>query len=202
MEKSYSSAWGKWLLWCSRTNTNPFPSSIGPVLDFLTEQFQEGKQYTTLNSYQSALSATLHHIDGRPVGQHPIVCHLLQGIFNERPPAPRYQQVWDVSLVVRYFQAGQPTSELTLKELSKKLVTVQVELLTSELWMLDLDNPLERVSSLSYQVWQNTSIRATKKIFLQGIWWGRFPVPSENFGYICRKDSPTSSKQLPTHCFL
>ena len=82
------------------------------------------KQYTTLNSYRSALSATLHHIDGRPVGQHPIVCRLLQGMFNERPPAPRYQQVWDVSLVVRYFQAGQPTSELTLKELSKKLVTL------------------------------------------------------------------------------
>ena len=123
-EKSYSSAWGKWLLWCSRTNTNPFPSSIGPVLDFLTKQFQEGKQYTTLNSYRSALSATLHHIDGRPVGQHPIVCRLLQGMFNERPPAPRYQQVWDISLVVRYFQAGQPTSELTLKELSKKLVTL------------------------------------------------------------------------------
>ena len=44
-------------------STNPFPSSIGPVLDFLTEQFHENKQYTTLNSYQSALSATLHHID-------------------------------------------------------------------------------------------------------------------------------------------
>ena len=41
-EKSYSSAWGKWILWCNRTNTNPFPSSVGPVLNFLTEQFREG----------------------------------------------------------------------------------------------------------------------------------------------------------------
>ena len=86
--------------------------------------FHEGKQYTMLNSYRSAPSATLHHIDGRPVGQHPIVCRLLQGMFNERPPAPRYHQVWNVSLVVRLFQTGQPTSELTLKELSKKLVTL------------------------------------------------------------------------------
>ena len=44
-------------------------------------------------------------------------------MFNG-PPAPRYLHVWDVSLVVRYFQAGQPTSELTLIELSKKLVTL------------------------------------------------------------------------------
>ena len=45
-------------------------------------------------------------------------------MFNECPPAPRYHQVWDVSLVVRHFQTGQSTSELTLKELSKKLVTL------------------------------------------------------------------------------
>ena len=119
-EKAYSSAWGKWVLWCNRTNTNPFPSSVGPVLDFLTEQFHEGKQYTMLNSYRSALSATLHYIDGRPVGQHPIVRRLLQGMFNEHPPAPRYDQVWDVSLVVQHFQTEQPTFELTLKELSQE----------------------------------------------------------------------------------
>ena len=123
-EKSYSSAWGKWMLWCNRTNTDPFLSSVGPVLSFLTEQFQEGKQYTTLNSYRSALSATLQPIDGKPIGQHPIVCRLLQGMFNQRPPAPRYQEVWDVSLVVRHIQSGPPTAELALKELSKRLVTL------------------------------------------------------------------------------
>ena len=112
------------MLWCNRTNTDPFPSSVGPVLSFLTEQFQEGKQYTTLNSYRSALSATLQPIDGKPIGQHPIVCRLLQGMFHQRPPAPRYQEVWDVSLVVRHIQSGPPTAELALKEFSKRLVTL------------------------------------------------------------------------------
>jgi hypothetical protein len=118
-EKSYSSAWGKWMLWCNRTNTDPFPPSVGPVL---REQFQEGKQHTTLNSYRSALSATLQAIDGKPIGQHPIVCRLVQGMFNQRPPARRYQEVWDVSLVVRHIRSGPPTAELVLKELSKRLV--------------------------------------------------------------------------------
>ena len=49
-QKKHTHQRGKWVLWCNRTNINPFPSSIGPVLDFLTEQFHEGKQYTTLNS--------------------------------------------------------------------------------------------------------------------------------------------------------
>ena len=53
-EKSYSSAWGKWLLWCNEGKIDPFPSSVGPVLNFLTTQFHEGKQYSTLNSYRSA----------------------------------------------------------------------------------------------------------------------------------------------------
>lgn len=91
------------------------------MLNFLTEQFQEGKQYTT---YRSALSATLPNIEGKPIGQHPVVCCLLQGMFNQRPPAPRYQAVWDVSLVVKHIQDCPPTSQLTLKELSKRLVTL------------------------------------------------------------------------------
>ena len=71
----------------------------------------------------TALSATLPPIDG-PVGQHPLVCSLLQGMFNQRPPVPRYQEVWDVALVLKYIEDGPPNSKLTLKELSKQLVTL------------------------------------------------------------------------------
>ena len=42
----------------------------------------EGKQYSTLNSLWSALSATIPPIEGQPVGQHPLVCRALQGSFN------------------------------------------------------------------------------------------------------------------------
>jgi len=124
-EKAYSSAWGKWTLWCNKQESNPFPSSIGPVVNFLTEEFKQGKQYTTMNSYWSALSATLPPSDGKPVGQHPVVCRLLQGMFNERPPAPRYTDVWNVSVVIDHLKKGPPASQLSLKELSKRLVTVQ-----------------------------------------------------------------------------
>ena len=65
---------------------------------------------------------------------------------------------------------------------------MQVELLTSELCILHLDNPRERVSVCHTRSDKNTSIRTTKRNFLQGIRWGRFPVPGENFGDICRKD--------------
>jgi len=99
-EKAYSSAWGKWILWCNKQESNPFPSSIGPVVNFLTEEFKHGKQHTTVNSYRSVLSTTHPPIDGKPVGQHPVVCWLLQG------------------------KKGPPASQLSLKELSKRLVTL------------------------------------------------------------------------------
>ena len=56
--KAYSSAWGKWILWCNKQESNPFPSTIGPLVNFLTEEFKLGKQYTTMNFYRSALSTT------------------------------------------------------------------------------------------------------------------------------------------------
>ena len=56
-EKSYSSAWKK-ILWCDQTSTELAPTTIGPVINFLSEEFGQGKQYTTVNTYRSALSAT------------------------------------------------------------------------------------------------------------------------------------------------
>lgn len=53
-----------------------------------------------------------------------MVVRLLQGMFNQRPPAPRYQEIWDVGLVVKFIQDGQPTVNLSLKELSKRTVTL------------------------------------------------------------------------------
>lgn len=53
-----------------------------------------------------------------------MVIRLLQGMFNQRPPAPKYQEVWDVGLVVKYIQDGPRTADLSLKELSKRTVTL------------------------------------------------------------------------------
>ena len=123
-EKAYSSTWGKWNRWCSQRQTDPFPRSIGPIIEFLTMKFKEGMQYSTRNSYRSALSATLPPIEGHPVGQHPLVCRLLQGMFNQRPPAPRYQSVWNVGVVTGHIQSQLQLTDLPLKELSKRLVVL------------------------------------------------------------------------------
>ena len=67
--------------WCLERKLDPFPTSITTVVEFLTYQFQQGFQYSTINTYRSALSATITPIEGEQVGQHPLVCKLLQGMF-------------------------------------------------------------------------------------------------------------------------
>ena len=39
------------------------------------------------------------------MGQHPLVSRLLKGIYNTRPPEPRYSTTWDMDVVIRYLQS-------------------------------------------------------------------------------------------------
>ena len=94
------------------------------MLDFLTEKFEAGLKYRSLNCYRSALSSAVIPVDGFQVGQHPLVVRLMKGIFNSRPPEPRYSQTWDVSLVLKYIKSLGPSKDLSLKLLSRKLATL------------------------------------------------------------------------------
>ena len=76
--------------------------SISTILDFLACQFAEGKQYRTINSYLSAISMTHTATDGVVVGKHPLVTRSMKGIFNHRPPQPRYAITWDVGRVLEH----------------------------------------------------------------------------------------------------
>ena len=48
----------------------------------------------------------------------------MKGVFNSRPPEPRYSQTWEVSLVLDYIKALGPNEKLSLKLLSRKLATL------------------------------------------------------------------------------
>ena len=92
------------------------------ILDYLTQQFHSGKQYSTINSYRSAISATHIGYGSTPAGQHPLVCRLLQGIFNSGPPKPRYIWFWDVNRVLGFIESLLPSEDLDLKTLTSKTV--------------------------------------------------------------------------------
>ena len=55
---------------------------------------------------------------GFPVGQHPSVTQLLEGIFNSRPPKPRYSHTWDLTLATKYLASLGGNRLLSPKQLS------------------------------------------------------------------------------------
>ena len=56
------------------------------------------------------------------MGAHPLVIRSMKGVFNLRPPAPRYIVTWDVQPVLRELKSMYPLHTLTLKDLTFKLV--------------------------------------------------------------------------------
>ena len=62
-------------------------------------------------------------------------------MFNQRPPAPRYQSVWNVGVVIRHIQSQSQLTDLPLKEVSRRLVVLLAlsnASRTSDLHALDL----------------------------------------------------------------
>ena len=94
------------------------------VLDFLTPLYQQGLTYSAINTARSALSSYITLENGTCVGKHPLVPRLMKGIFQEKPPRPKYTEIWDVSIVLSYLQSLSPVNKLSLKELTLKLLVL------------------------------------------------------------------------------
>ena len=117
---SYNSLFAKWASCCEQRNRNPTTGPVEDVVNFLAELFAEGYQYRSLNAYRSAISSIHQKVDGQNIGQHPLVCRLLKGSFNQKPPTPRYSHFWDVGVVLRFLKQLGTNSSLSLKWLSIK----------------------------------------------------------------------------------
>ena len=119
-QNQYKSCWSKWVGWCDKQQINSIQPSIPKVLDFLSELFQAGLPYSTLNSHRSAISSTIPQVEGCLVGQHPLVCQFMEGVFNSRPSQPKYSGTWDDGLVTKYLEGLPSDSDLTVSVLTKK----------------------------------------------------------------------------------
>ena len=119
--KQYASAWSTFTRWCGSRSINPFQTTVSDVAEFLTCEFDLGKSYSTINTYRSALSSVLPSLDGRLLGQQPMIVRLLRGMYNERPSSPRYSGFWNVNTVLTYLKTLHPVSDLSLKLLTLKL---------------------------------------------------------------------------------
>ena len=88
--KNYESSWNQWVLWCRRRSVDAFTCPLNDVLGYLASLFDKNLQYRTIGVHRSAISAYHKPIDGVSIGKHPQVSKLMSGVYNLRPPQPKY----------------------------------------------------------------------------------------------------------------
>jgi hypothetical protein len=118
--KQYNVSYKRWWLFCASKNINPLESHISDVLKFLSEQFNSGCSYGSLNSHRSALSLLL----GDNIGSDDKVKRLLKGAYKLRPNIPKYSHTWDPQLVLNHVGDWYPNIDLSLDKITKKLVVL------------------------------------------------------------------------------
>ena len=106
--KSYDSLFRRWASWCHELSADPFSAPVTDVANFLVDLHSKGYKYNSINAYRSAISSVHEKVEGSDVGQHPTISRLMKGIFNDRPPLPRYTSTWDVQTVLGAWESMHP----------------------------------------------------------------------------------------------
>lgn len=131
-----------------------------------------GKTFRTKNLYRSAISLNQPHVDGKPVGEHPLVCRLLKGVTFSNPPCSKYNKLWDVNVVLHLFISWPDNDALSLKMLSAKLTMllclISIKRL-SDVKALDLSACQYSPSGVMFSISKRT------KINLNSVFYPYFP---------------------------
>ena len=121
-QKQYATYIKKWMAFCRERKIDCYSPPLSDTLQFLTDLFNQGLSYSTLNTARSALS-TIVMIDGeKTFGSNHIVTRFMKGVFESRKPKPKYDKIWDVSVVLKHLSSLYPNESLSLKDLTHKVL--------------------------------------------------------------------------------
>jgi hypothetical protein len=140
---TYDTSYKRWVSWCDSRGVDPISAPVERVVDFLANMAKEGRPYSTINGYRSAISNKHVLVNGSKVGQHELVIKVMAGIWNSNPPLPRYQGTWDVDILLNHIRSMGSNTTLSDKDLTHKLATLLAlssSSRVSELSMFTLDH--------------------------------------------------------------
>ena len=92
--------------------------SVFALVSFLTKCCNAGNSYGTLNTLRSAISL----VCGDKIGNDPLISRFFKGVYRIKPTTPKYNQTWDVSIVLKYIEEIDHSKQLSLLELSEKTI--------------------------------------------------------------------------------
>ncbi|KAK6061713.1 site-specific recombinase, phage integrase family [Cooperia oncophora] len=121
--KEYNSALKKWAAFCKDTGIGRLHPRVEDILNFLGQLFESGASFSSISTHKSAIIVYLSAINGELCRKDMILVNrCMKGFFRQRPPRPRYADIWDVSAVLKYLRSLEPNATLNLTQLTQKTV--------------------------------------------------------------------------------
>lgn len=130
-KKAYSTHLKRWSLWAYEKDVPILNPTISDVLDFLSMYFDTGVGYGAINAARCALSVILPRIEGGTVGEHFLVKWFCKSCYIQRPPQPRYSDIWSVDRVLIWLEKLGTNTKMSRKLLSLK-ITLLLLLVSSQ----------------------------------------------------------------------
>ena len=122
--KRYAAVFAKWQKFCVPRDIDPLHPAVADVINYLASLVDAGLGYSSFCTAKSAISSMLSVTAEQPLASHPLIQRFIKGVFNAKPPTPRYTSIWDVGLVIAYLRGLGAPSSLSFKDLTYKLVTL------------------------------------------------------------------------------
>ena len=112
-----------WFRFCKKNNTDPFHFSAKKIGDYLMHLFNDGKSFNTIRAHRlvvcALMSLTHQPLNAAEKKQLDIIVNT---VFAKRPPPIRpVYPIWDLRIVLDYFEHGKPNKTMYLKDLGAKL---------------------------------------------------------------------------------
>ncbi|XP_014215227.1 uncharacterized protein LOC106644302 [Copidosoma floridanum] len=118
--KQYGSSFKLLDQFWKKRGVDPFNSSKADVLVFLAEELIKGAMFGTLNAHRSAISL----ISQDKIEDDPLIKRFMKGAYRTKSVKPKYDSIWDVSVVLQYLKRLHPLDNLDLTDLTEKTVTL------------------------------------------------------------------------------
>ena len=119
--KQYHTYLKRWKQYCDDKDIDLFQPGVHNGVEFLVCLYKAGLGYSAVNTARSALSSFLILENNEKFGDHPLVVRCMKGIFELKPSLPKYNEIWDVRVVLDYLKTFVVSSSLSLKDLTLKL---------------------------------------------------------------------------------
>ena len=154
-KKAYAIHLKRWALWAFKNHISVLNPTIANVLRFLRKYFETGVGYGAVNTARCALSMILPRYEGKTVGEHFLIRWFCKSCYIQRPPQPRYSDIWSVDRVLIWVEGLGANSKMSRKMLSLKL-TILLLLVSSQrgqtILNLQVDRMLCKQTSITFRM--------------------------------------------------